>query len=526
VRRRAADAPVVLLPLDPAATRPLHRQLYDGLRESILAGRFLPGARLPSTRALAADLGVARNTVVIAYDQLRAEGYLEGARGGGTRVRAAIPDELLDVRPAARGNRRTSRSPHGTRSVGAETADSHPVEARLSARGAMLVAAGRGFAQRGGTSPRPFRLGVPALDAFPSALWARLTARRWRHRDVYLGDADPMGEPALRAAIAGYVTTSRGARCTPDQVFIVNGTQQALDLVARVLLDPGDAAWVEDPGYPGARAALAAAGARVVPVPVDDQGLDVTAGERAAPDARLAYVTPSHQFPLGAVMSAPRRLALLAWARRANAWLVEDDYDSEFRYSGRPLPCLQGLDAERRPTGEPSRVLYVGTFNKTLVPGLRLGYLVAPESLADSLRSARAATDRHAPTFVQGVLADFIGEGHYARHLRRVRALYAERQRILVDAVGETLPELLTLAPDAAGLHLIGWLAPGVGDAAAAEAASRERVEVFPLSRFTFAASVPPSRGALLLSYAGFEGHAIRDGVRRLHRALESLRRG
>lgn len=531
-RRRAADAPVVLVPLDPTAARPLHRQVYDGLREAILAGRLLPGTRLPSTRALAADLGVARNTVALAFDQLRTEGYVVGQRGGGTRVRETIPDALLNVRPDVR--RRSApggdRTPDASRPVlhrpGAGPATAPPLEPRLSARGAMLVAEGVGLARRGGTIPVPFRLGVPALEAFPARLWARLTARRWRCGGVYLGDADPAGEPALRAAIAAYVTNARGARCTPDQIFVVSGTQQGLDLFARVLLDSGDAVWVEDPGYPGARAPLAAVGARLVPVPVDDEGLDVMAGERVAPDARLAYVTPSHQFPLGAVMSAPRRLALLAWARRANAWVLEDDYDSEFRYTGRPLPCLQGVDAEQRDPGVPARVIYVGTFSKTLVPGLRLGYLIVPDALVDTIRAARAATDRHASTLAQGVLADFIGEGHYARHVRRVRALYAERQATLLAAAEAELHGLLTLAPDAAGLHLVGWLPPEVNDEEAVAAAAAEGVEAFALSRYTLAPSTPAGRGALLLSYAGFDADAIRAGVRNLRRALEVVRRG
>jgi GntR family transcriptional regulator/MocR family aminotransferase len=521
-RRRTADAPTLLLPLDPAAHRPLHRQLYDGLRDAILAGRLLPGARLPSTRTLAADLRVARTTVSLAFDQLRVEGYVVGRRGGGTRVRDTVPDTLLDVRP---GGTRKALSVPGSRLSRAESREPN-AESRLSARGSMLVAAGAVLAARGGTPPVPFRLGVPALDAFPAPLWARLTARRWRRGSIYLGDADPAGDPALRAAIAAYVTNARGARCTADQVFVVNGTQQALDLVARVLLDPGDAVWVEDPGYAGAQAALVGAGARIVPVPVDDEGLDVTAGERAAPHARLVYVTPSHQFPLGAVMSAPRRLALLAWARRRGAWVVEDDYDSEFRYTGRPLPCLQGLDAEQRAPGEAARVIYVGTFSKTLVPGLRLAYLVVPDALVEAVRAARITTDRHTPTLAQGVLADFIDEGHYARHVRRVRALYAERQAMLLDAAGETLHDLLTLAPDAAGLHLVGWLPPTVSDVAAAAAAEAEGVEVLALSRCTLAPSSSPRRGALLLSYAGFDGDAIRSGIRLLRRALDAMGNG
>ncbi|MDF1506347.1 PLP-dependent aminotransferase family protein, partial [Roseisolibacter sp. H3M3-2] len=381
--------------------------------------------------------------------------------------------------------------------------------------------AGASLARRGGSAPVPFRLGEPAVDAFPTALWARLTARRWRAGTIGLGEGDPAGDPALRAAIATHVTAARGARCTAEQVLVVSGTQQALDLAARVLLDPGDAVWIEDPGYRGARAAFAAAGARLVPVPVDGEGLDVAAGEAAAPGARLAYVTPSHQFPLGAVMSAPRRLALLAWARRADAWVVEDDYDSEFRYGGRPLPCLQGLDAERRAPGESARVVYVGTFNKTLAPGLRMGYVVVPDALADAMRAARAASDRFAPTIAQGVLADFIGEGHYARHVRRARAAYAERQAALLEAAARELDALLALAPDAAGLHLVGRLPAGVRDVDAVAAASAAGVEVAAVSDHALAdgAARVDGRDALLLSYAGFDARALRAGVRVLRRA-------
>ncbi|NIU73839.1 MAG: aminotransferase class I/II-fold pyridoxal phosphate-dependent enzyme, partial [Gammaproteobacteria bacterium] len=312
-----------------------------------------------------------------------------------------------------------------------------------------------------------------------------------------------------------YVGNARGVRCVADQVIVVGGTQQGLDLVARVLLEPGDAAWVEDPGYPDSVAALRAAGARPVPVPVDDEGLDVSAGERLSPGARLAHVTPSHQFPLGSVMSIPRRMALLAWARRARAWVFEDDYDSEFRYTGRPLPSLQGLDVERRPAATPACVVYAGTFNKTLVPTLRLGYLIVPGELVDPLRSARAVIDRHAPSFEQVVLADFIGEGHYVRHLRRMRALYAERQAELLAAADALLSGRLTLEPDAAGLHLVGWLPADSNDVAASARAREAGVETYPLTRFRLTPCARESRGALLLGYAPFDREAIRDGARR-----------
>ncbi len=519
-RRRTAGGAELMVALDAASTRPLHQQVYDALRDAILDGRIPPGGRLPSSRVLAAELGVARNTVMLAFDRLRVEGYLAGKRGGGTRVRTVIPDTTLAVARRERGRTAGARTP----APPAETAE--PRAPRLSGRGEILVAAGRPVAARGGTKPVPFRIGIPAADAFPAEAWARLAARRWRQGRVPLGEIDAGGDPELCAAIAEYVVNARGVRCTAAQVLVVTGTQQALDLTARVLLEPGDAAWVEDPGYPGSRGALAAAGARLVPVPVDGEGLDVAAGERLAADARLACVTPSHQYPLGAVMSAPRRLALLAWARRADAWVFEDDYDSEFRYEGRPLPSLQGLDAEHRRPGEPARVLYAGTFNKTLVPGLRLGYLVVPETLAEPLRSARAATDRHASSFEQGVLADFLGEGHYARHLRRVRALYAERQaELLAIAEDEGLSEHLALAPDPAGLHLVGRLAPGTDDVAAAAAAREAGVEVYAISRYVLASPVPESARGLLLGYAAFTRDEIRDGVRRLANALEKWRR-
>jgi GntR family transcriptional regulator / MocR family aminotransferase len=504
-RTRVADAAPLLVPLDFAAREPLHRQIYEGVRAGILAGRFAANMRLPSTRVLAEELGVARNTVVLAFDQLVAEGYLSTRRGGGTRVRAAVPDSLISV-----------HAPHSARRAVRETVAPMNERARslLPARFAQVVARHPEIGVRRDGAVVPFALGMPAIDAFPFELWARITSRRWRSGAVFLGSAATAGDEALRNAIVAYVTSSRGARCAPEQVFIVSGAQQALDLCARVLLEAGDPVWMEDPGYAGARAALAAAGARVIDVPVDDEGMDVSAGERVAPDARLAYVTPSHQYPLGTVMSASRRLSLLNWARRVNGWVLEDDYDSEFRYAGRPIPCLQGLDAER---GGAARVLYIGTFSKTLAPALRLGYLIVPEELVDVFRVARAIAGGHSPTLEQGVLADFIGEGHYVRHVRRVRALCAERQQALLEAVRGQIGDAMHLAPDAAGLHMVGWLAPGANDAEVAQAAARAGVDASPLSAHS---SVAPRRGALLLGYAAFDEREIRAGVEKLSRLL------
>jgi GntR family transcriptional regulator / MocR family aminotransferase len=497
----------LLVPLDPGSPVALHRQIYDGVRAAILAGRLGADARLPSSRVLALELGVARNTVVLAFEQLRAEGYLAGRRGGGTRVRANVPDALLS---ATTGGRR--RVPARASSVGTSPA--------APARWARVVAnIGEWGAARDDAGPVPFGLGVPAIDAFPTALWARLSGRRWRSGTVPLGYATPVGDRALRVAIAAYLAASRGVRCTSDQVLIVSGAQQALDLTARVFVDPGDAVWMEDPGYPGARAVFAAAGARVVPVPVDEGGMDVAAGVRAAPTARLAYVTPSHQFPLGGVMSSSRRLALLTWARQHGGWVVEDDYDSEFRYASRPLACLQGLDAE---WGGPSRVLYVGTFSKTLAPALRLGYLVVPDAHVDAFRVARAVASGHAPTLDQMVLADFIGEGHYVRHVRRVRALCAERRQALLATATPEFDGLLELAPDVAGLHVVAWLTSGVTDVHAARVADEAGIDVSPLSRFVM---THRRRDALILGYAAFEERAIRGAVRRLARVLRGLAR-
>jgi len=510
------DAAPLLLPLDTASQLPLHRQIYEGLRAGILTGRFAANMRLPSSRVLASELGVARNTVVLAFDQLSAEGYLSTRRGGGTRVRAGIPDSLINVHADRAGRRDRERRPTRQFAPGSH-APAPRSPARIPARWTRALA---DLATWGGrdSDAVPFALGMPAVDAFPATLWARLTARRWRSGGVFLGHAAAAGDRVLREAIAAYVTSARGARCTSEQVLIVSGAQQALDLVARVLIEPGDPVWMEDPGYVGARAALAAAGARVVPVPVDAEGMNVAHGERTAPAARLAYVTPSHQFPLGTIMSAARRLALLTWAHRVGGWVLEDDYDSEFRYSGRPIPCLQGLDAER---GVASRVLYVGTFSKTLSPALRLGYLIVPNELVDVFRVARAVSGGHSPTVDQSVLADFIGEGHYGRHVRRVRALCAERQQALLAAAERELGGVLALAPDAAGLHMVGWLSPRVNDQRAADAAQREGVDVTPLSRYSAAR---PARGALLLGYAAFDERAIRSGVRRLARALSASR--
>ena len=367
--------------VDRSSAVPLHRQVYHDVREAILARRFTSGMRLPSSRELAAELGVSRNTIVSAFEQLLAEGYVEARTGAGTHVAFALPAELLG----------------GTPPPLEPPSNGIPRAAALSRRGTLLARTPMSCSP-GEDKPRAFQVGMPAVDAFPFRTWRQLMSRRWRQLPrSLLCYGDPAGYAPLREAVADYLRASRAVRCRTEQVIIVAGSQQALELCATVLLDPGDAAWIENPGYPGARGALLGGGARLVPVPVDEEGIDVAAGTAACPDARLAYVTPSHQYPLGVVMSLSRRLALLKWAEQAGAWVVEDDYDSEFRYRARPLAALQGLDRH-------GRVIYVGTFSKVLFPSLRLGYLVVPPDLVEPFVAASVHAAHHAPTFSQCVL--------------------------------------------------------------------------------------------------------------------------
>jgi GntR family transcriptional regulator/MocR family aminotransferase len=488
--------PFIPLNLDRGARIPLHKQLYEEIRGAILSGRLGRGARLPATRALAADLGISRNTVAGAFDQLLGEGYLQGKVGSGTYVTATLPEELLRVRRNVAGDAQPQRA------VG-----------RLSERGRRLASIPVSGFQSGISAPRAFRAGLPALDQFPRRLWSRMAARLWRHVPApILTYADAAGYRPLREAIAGYVGASRGVRCSADQVLVTAGSQQALDLAGRLLLDPGETAWVEDPGYLGGRGALQAAGIHCAPVPVDAEGLDVEAGMARAPEGRLAVVTPSHQYPLGITMSLARRMQLLAWARQQRAWIIEDDYDSEYRYAGRPLAALQGLD----PAG---RVIYAGTFSKVLFPALRLGYLIVPESMVDAFVAARALADRHSPGIDQVLVAEFLAEGHFARHVRRMRALYAERQHALVSAAERELTGLIEVRPSQAGLDLIGWLPKGIDDRRVAAKAAAAGVMTAPVSAYVIEARLRPG---LRLGYAALSTRQIREGVRKLAAVLNA----
>lgn len=485
---------------DKNSSPPLHRQIYEALRKAILKGDFRARAKLPSTRFLAAQLGVSRMTVVVAYDQLYAEGYLAGKSGAGTFVASELPEELL----------------HTTNSRKLSTAEKSAVSPRrlnLSAHGRWLAETRYPDVLRVERSTKflPFQHGLPAVDEFPFEIWSRI-AQKW-HRNPppeLLGYGEPAGYRPLREAIAVYLKSARGVSCDYSQVIITSGAQHALTLAAKVFLEPGDTAWIEDPCYLGAKATLLSARAKLIPVPVDADGFDVQAAIAADKKAKVVYVTPSHQYPLGATMSLSRRLSLIEWARANDAWILEDDYNSEYRYGGRPLASLQGLDRD-------GRVLYIGTFSKTIFPSIRLGCLVVPPDLADIFAVARSLGDLHSPLIDQAVLAEFITEGHFARHIRRMRKLYESRQQILVEEARKQFGGLLKLQKSDAGMHLVGWLPDEINVESVAEKAAAQKLKVSPIAAYSFSKHPP---NGLILGYTSFTEKQIKAGVKKLARIL------
>ncbi|MTJ82262.1 MAG: PLP-dependent aminotransferase family protein [Telmatospirillum sp.] len=471
-----------LPPLVPGGDVPLQRQLYLALRAAILDGRLGAGTSLPSSRTLARQLSVSRNTVIAAFEHLAAEGFVDGHRGSGTRISARSPGPLA---PERRG--------------GAEKG------ARGVSRRARGLAGWPGPA-RGDGNNRPLAPGMPDPDAFPCRDWSRLLARRWRRpQRSLLIDSPGAGYAPLREAIALHFGRSRAVSCSPDQIIVVSGSQQGLDLVARVLLDPGDQAMVEDPGYGGWKGVLCAAGVVPAPVPVDGFGFDPVLAERLWPSARMACVTPSHQFPTGATMPLARRLSLIDWAHRHDAWIVEDDYDSDFRYGAPPLAALQGLDAGRR-------TIYCGTFSKSMFPALRLGWLVVPDDLLDAFLAVRRLLDRAPPTLTQAAMADFMAEGLYVSHLRRMQRLYGERRAALLASAGRHLAGLADTVAGDAGTHAIAWLPDGDDDRAIADAACRRGLAPAPLGAFR----LRPGRPGLLLGYSHMPADRIDPAIRLL----------
>lgn len=473
------------MPLPTTAQDRITWRIGEALKSQIASGLLSPGAKLPSTRSLAAEWGVSRTTVTLAYEQLIAEGYLDVRQG----ARARVAQGLGPLRSAPK--QRSALEPSDRLSAFARRLTSFTAPVATADRGPNFV---------------DFRYGDLAAADFPVLAWKKAISAALLRRRARLHYGDPQGSPELRAALQGYLWRARGLRCEPQQIIVVNGSQQGLDLCARLLLDPGDPVVMENPGYHLARQAFAATGAEVVPVAVDRDGLQTT----ELPEARLAFVTPSHQFPLGGVMSAGRRQELLAWAQRAGAYVIEDDYDGEYRFDISPIPSLQSLD-------EAGRVIYLGTVSKTLSPALRLGYLVVPAALSDVFAKAKRLTDRHTPGLEQEALADLIGSGAYERHIRRVRRRNGERRATLLAALTGTLGEAVTIVGADAGLHVVVWLN---GVARAQEDVVIARAHEAGLGVYSITpsyASDPltdrPELAGLVMGYAGLDEHAIERGV-------------
>lgn len=480
---------VLDIEVDFSGDEPLHRQLYLALKRAILEGRLRAGDRLPSTRILAEDYDVSRTTVLNAFDQLTAEGYLEGRTGSGTTVASYIPGDLAKRRkkPALFSQLKSGPS--------------------ISRRAQFGIPSDLSFLR---PPARPLRPGQPELKLFPHEVWARLAAKHWRRSNRDPEHIDSLGYGPLRRAICSYVGRLRGVRCDPDQVLITCGAQQALYLAACTLLDPGESVWMEDPGYPRARTAFVSAGLKIFPVPVDSQGMVVSTarGNRSGP--KLVFVTPSFQCPLGTTMSLARRFELLKLAEERNAWIIEDDYFSEYRYGAGPIASLQSIDQNER-------VIYIGNFSKSVAPSLRIGYMILPPSLVDVFTNVRSSMSRQPPGAEQAILAEFITDGHLERHLRATLRVYRERHDALVAAIRENGKGLLETFPSGTGMYLVAWLRSGLDDHVAARRAAEHGIDTVPLSTFC---ARPPRGHALVLGYSCYEITSIRSAVKKLCFAL------
>lgn len=477
---------------DPAS---ISAQLAGGLRELIISGQLPAGQRLPSSRTLAKDQEVSRTTAVTVYEQLMAEGLIYSRVGAGAFVSETLDHERPPPPPAL---------PH------ASAGSPPPRLARLS-----LDASEQYFPRLSHPEvPRPFVTGMSANDQFPMALWARLSAQYWRQsRHLVLGYPDPVGLFELRRAIATHLRANRGIVCEPDEVFIFNGAQDAFNRIGQMLLNPGETVWFENPGPIGARNSLISSGASLVPVPVDEQGIDVAAGLKRAPEFRLAFVTPARQHPLGVTMTLARRFELLSAAERCGAWIVEDDYDGEFHYSGHPAPTLKSVDT----TG---RVIYVGTFSKVMFAALRLGYVVAPPELAKVFRRVAGATMQGAPTSLQSIMATFMEQGHFTAHIRRMRRIYAERQKALITATAQHLEGLLEVQPTNTGFQTLGILADDFDDEDTAKRAAERGIILAPVSRFAIA----PTQKGLILGFSAVPPRVTEAAVEELAKMLRQMR--
>ena len=477
----------------PQRNLPLHQKLYEEIRRAILEGRLLPRQKLPSTRALAQSLEISRSTVTQSYEQLLSEGYLETTAGSGTFVGAQLPDDLL-------------RAP----SVELSDKLNHPA-VKLSTYAAQLAETEVPWTPET-QAPINFRYGRPALELFPLELWRKLLSRHCRAQSGWLDySTDPLGYQPLREAIARYLDRARAVQCEPNQILITNGTQQALNLIARLLLDPGDTVAMEDPGYLSARRVFLSQGAKILPIAVDASGLVVQELlNNSTEEIRLVYITPSHQFPTGATLSLSRRLELLAWAEQTGTILIEDDYDSEYRYGDRPIPALQGL-------GHSQSVFYIGTFSKVLFPSLRIGYLVLPPNLVSLFGRAKWLNDRHLPILEQQVLTDFMEEGHLERHIRKMRFYYEQCRQILVQSLKTHFQERVTILGDKAGIHLMVQLHTHLSDQEIIQRAAQVGIGLLSAQPHYLKAN---GSGAFILGYAELTPQQIEIGIQKWAQVL------
>jgi GntR family transcriptional regulator / MocR family aminotransferase len=470
---------------------PIYRRILQELRKGILSGRFPPGTRLPATRVLASELDVSRNTILHVFEELFSEGYVESRVGDGTYVAKTLPEDHLLL-------------PRGPILIDTASASDND-HIKLSSRGQLLAELA---VPHGPKAIHAFSPDIPALDAFPLDVWSNLMTQNWRDtRPNILGSADVAGYQPLREDIVQHLQAARLVRCGSEQVIVTSGAQQSLDLIARLLIDHGDAVWIEEPGYIPARNVWAAAGAKLVPVPVDASGLNVVEGRKREPRPKLIFVSPSRQYPLGMTLSMERRVELLAFAREVGAWVIEDDYDSEFRYSGSPLPAMQSYDQ--------SHVIYLGTFSNSMLPSLRLGYMIVPEALVDPFITAKGVVDRHAPVLEQMTMHRFMASGQFAAHVRKMRRLYLERQTVLLAELNRQLADFITVQPAQTGMHLVGTFTSAVDDAAFCEAAGRAGIALRPLSIYYLQ---EPRQSGLIIGFAAFSRSSIIAGVSRLAR--------
>lgn len=489
MRKNVASFPGLLLPKGK-----IKDQFYLAIKELILSGQLQAGKKIPSSRTLSEMMSISRNSVLSGLDRLIDEGYLQTRKGSGTYVTSIIPDDVIEIK--------SSLPPAPTKHEQHNENINPQVDVIKEIWDRTLPYAGHHMT---------FNIGVGCTDLFPYELWGRLSGRIWRqfrHQDWKLNQ--PQGYLPLRQAISKYVRTTRGLHCRDEQVLIVNGTQQAINLAAQVLLQKGDEIWLDEPGYDGALGAFSAFGAKVHPVSSDKQGMDIEAAILHWPQAKMMFTSPSHQFPLGGTLSLARRMALLDWAAEKQMWIFEDDYNSEFRYTSQPLPALQGLDKHQR-------VIYAGSFSKMMFPGFHIGFLVIPESLTESFKIAKYYTDTRTPYLDQAILASFISQGHYARHVRRIRKACHERQQVMLEAIQTYLADIMVAEPLDSGIHLVCWLAADIRESVVIEHCRKVGLGAQPLSRYC---QKPPERQAILLGFAAHAPDEIVAGIKKLAQVL------